>query len=162
MNILIPHKWLLEHLETDATPEQLQKVLSLAGPSVERINQTKGDQVYDIEVTTNRVDSMSVRGIAREAGVILSQFGYTAQLKEFQPREIVSNKDELLPLPTITNDPKLSKRISCVILKEHLHLNGWQTGLSKLKSTYTIVLSISPTTLLMSWDILVMHLIMTK
>ena len=83
MNILIPHSWLLEHLDTKATPEEIQKYLSLCGPSVERINQIDGEPVYDIEITTNRVDSMSVRGIAREAAAILPQFGIKAKLKKF-------------------------------------------------------------------------------
>ena len=58
MNILIPHSWLLEHLDTKAKPTEIQKYLSLCGPSVERINIVNGEPVYDIEVTTNRVDCM--------------------------------------------------------------------------------------------------------
>lgn len=118
MNILIPHKWLLEHLETDVTPEELQKTVSLSGPSIERIYDREGDKVYDIEVTTNRVDSMSIRGIAREAAVILNQFGHKAKLKELTSKEIKINTNKTLPLPKIVNDPKVSKRISCVILRD--------------------------------------------
>jgi phenylalanyl-tRNA synthetase beta chain len=117
MNILIPHKWLLEHLETDVTPEELQKTVSLSGPSIERIYDREGDKVYDIEVTTNRVDSMSIRGIARESAVILNQFGHKAKLKDLTSTEIKVD-GEILPLPKIVNDPKVSKRISCVILRD--------------------------------------------
>jgi phenylalanyl-tRNA synthetase beta chain len=121
MNILIPHKWLLEHLDTKATEAEIQKYVSLCGPSIERIYQTEGESVYDIEVTTNRVDSMSVRGIARETAVILEQFGVKAKLK---PSEIVRNVEidvsptEMLPLPKVNNDPKLSKRLTCVVLSD--------------------------------------------
>jgi phenylalanyl-tRNA synthetase beta chain len=118
MNILIPHKWLLEHLDTDVTPKELQKTVSLSGPSIERIYDREGDSIYDIEVTTNRVDNMSIRGIAREAAVILNQSGHKAQLKDLNSTEIKINTDETLPLPKIVNDPKVSKRISCVILKD--------------------------------------------
>ncbi len=117
MNILIPHSWLAEHLETDATPEELQANLSLCGPSVERIYDRQGEPVYDIEVTTNRVDSMCVRGVAREAGVILKQFGKQAKFLE---RADLSQKPqptgETLPLPKIVNDPKLCKRVLCAVL----------------------------------------------
>lgn len=119
MNILIPHKWLLEHLDTKATEAEIQKYVSLCGPSFERIYQTEGESVYDIEVTTNRVDSMSVRGIARETAVILEQFDVKAKLK---PSSIIKNvkidvsPKEMLPLPKINNDPKLSKRLICVVL----------------------------------------------
>lgn len=121
MNILIPHSWLLEHLETEAKPEKIQSELSLAGPSVERIFQdpkTK-EAIYDIEITTNRVDAMSVRGVAREAAVILSQVGIPAKLKKFSyltAEEIKPDKSILLALPKIKNDPKLSRRLMCVVL----------------------------------------------
>ncbi len=118
MNILIPHSWLLEHLETKAKPEEIQKYLSLAGPSVERIYEREGESVYDIEVTTNRVDAMSVRGIAREAAVILEQFGIPAKLKPLQlpTKESIVPEVEAKPLPKVFNDPKLNKRTVCVVL----------------------------------------------
>lgn len=115
MNILIPHTWLLDHLDTDATPQEIQKYLSLAGPSVERIYDKAGESVYDIEVTTNRVDAMSVRGIAREAAVILRQFGKKGVLKPLEQKSITA-PTKPLPLPKIINDPNLSKRVICVVL----------------------------------------------
>ena len=118
MNILIPHKWLLEHLNTKATPKKIQECLSLCGPSVERIYDINGDKVYDIEITTNRVDSMSVRGVAREAAVILKQFGIDAKLKNLNLPSVSKPKDsEVLPLPKVVNNPKICKRITAVILK---------------------------------------------
>jgi len=121
MNILIPHQWLLEHLDTKATPTEIQKYLSLCGPSVERIYEREGESVYDIEVTTNRVDSMSVRGIAREAAVILNQFGIKAKLKPFAPSPIkfsAKTAPKKLKLPNIVNNPELCHRIVCVALAD--------------------------------------------
>ncbi len=80
MNILIPDSWLRDYLKTKATPKQIKDCLSLCGPSVERIYTVNGETVYDIEITTNRVDAYSVRGIAREAAVILPQFGIDAKM----------------------------------------------------------------------------------
>jgi phenylalanyl-tRNA synthetase beta chain len=117
MNILIPHQWLLEHLETNAKPEKIQEYVSLCGPSVESINDVLGDKVYDIEITTNRVDAMSVRGIAREVAVILKQFNIDAKLKPLKLSQNIKPEVEKLPMPKISNDPKLSKRIICVILQ---------------------------------------------
>lgn len=76
MNILIPDNWIREYLKTKATPLQIKEYLSLCGPSVERIT----NDVYEIEVTSNRPDSMSVFGIAREAAAILPRFGISAKL----------------------------------------------------------------------------------
>ena len=119
MNILIPHTWLLEHLETKASPKEIQKYLSLSGPSVERIYQIEGEDVYDIEITTNRADSMNIHGVAREAAVILNQAGIKAKLK---PLKITLNKSlqvkEKLPAPKVFNNPKINKRIVFIILKD--------------------------------------------
>lgn len=96
MNIKITHKWLLEYLDTDATPLEIQKFLSLCGPSVERIEEVGEETVYDIEITTNRIDTASVQGIAYEAAAILPQFGKKAVLKK---------KNLLLPEPPSTVVP---------------------------------------------------------
>ncbi|MBI5621160.1 phenylalanine--tRNA ligase subunit beta [Candidatus Gottesmanbacteria bacterium] len=80
MNILIPDHWLREYLETKATPQQIKEYLSLCGPSVERMHEEDGEVIYDIEVTGNRPDSMSIVGVAREAAAILPRFGIAAKL----------------------------------------------------------------------------------
>ncbi|HLD24365.1 MAG TPA: hypothetical protein VJB96_00390, partial [Patescibacteria group bacterium] len=80
MNILIPDSWLREYLKTNAKPADIQRCLSLCGPSIERTETVGNDIIYDIEVTTNRVDSFSVYGIAREAAAILPEFGFSAKL----------------------------------------------------------------------------------
>lgn len=121
MNILIPHEWLLEHLETKATPVEIQKYLSLCGPSVERIYEREGEPVYDIEVTTNRVDSMSVRGIAREAAVILNQFGIATKFKPFRSQPITFNARTAarkLKAPTVVHHDQLCPRIVWVALAD--------------------------------------------
>lgn len=79
MNILISHSWLLDFLKTAVTPDKLASAVSLCGPSFERSHRAGRDTVYDIEVTTNRPDTASVVGIAREAGTILPQFGIKAR-----------------------------------------------------------------------------------
>lgn len=80
MNILIPDRWLRHYLNTKATPEQIKEYLSLCGPSVERIYGEGDETVYDMEITGNRPDAMSVMGVAREAATILPRFGVEAKL----------------------------------------------------------------------------------
>lgn len=109
MNILIPEKWLLEQLETEADTKTIQEKLSLCGPSVERVDSIQGDNVFDIEVTTNRVDTASVRGVAREAAAILPEFDIPAQLKDLDLNVKTSSNN---PLDIeIDNNPQLCQRI---------------------------------------------------
>jgi len=123
MNILIPDSWLREYLETDATPRDIQRCLSLCGPSVERIYENKlttknKDWIYDIEITTNRVDCMSVIGIAREAAAILPLFGIAAHLK-FDPYSVKSSLETSSSIPYIKAkvDTKLCSRFSAVLIR---------------------------------------------
>lgn len=122
MNILIPHSWLLEHLATEVEPTELQKIVSLCGPSIERIYDREGESVYDIEVTTNRVDSMSVRGVAREAAVILQEFGKKAQLRPSKLASIMALKPDRvadeLPLPKVTLKTPACHRALAIILRD--------------------------------------------
>lgn len=113
MNILIPHSWLSEFLDTNAKPAKIAECLSLCGPSVEKLEKAGDDWVYDVEVTTNRVDMMSVYGIAREAAVILPQFGYKAKLKKLRFPSPETGKGLDIK---IVNNTALCKRILAIKL----------------------------------------------
>ena len=121
MNIQIPDKWLREYLKTKATPEQIKEYLSLCGPSVERIIKVGKDVVYDIEVTTNRPDSMSVIGIAREAAAILPRFNFAAEfindpyklkIKKISPPAGITRQKQL----QIKTNAKLNPRWTSIVL----------------------------------------------
>lgn len=117
MNILIPHEWLLEHLDSDISTHEFKERLSLCGPSVERIEEIEGEPVYDIETTTNRVDATSVRGIAREAAAILPEFDIKAKLKPLKLDELEARVATLPELDLkVENDPELCSRITCVLI----------------------------------------------
>ena len=117
MQILIPDLWLREFIETNATPKQIQECLSLCGPSVERLHKKGDDYVYDIEVTTNRVDIMSVVGIARECLAILPRFGYKTKFK-IQNSSFEIKTSKTVNYLTVKIDPKLCPRFSAVLIKD--------------------------------------------
>jgi len=126
MNILISDKWLREHLDTDAKKKDIQKYVSLSGPSVEHIYEYQlsngnKDYLYDIEVTTNRVDSMSIRGIAREAATILNRAGFRAKMKNFPIKKIEKHPNLKLELPEIIYETDTVKRVLAVVLTNIQH-----------------------------------------
>lgn len=114
MNILVPHQWLRDHLDTNAKPTDIQRCLSLCGPSVERIYEK---DIYDIEITTNRVDSFCVRGIAREAAAILPEFGFAARLLPVVATTIPKPNKKTLQLPKYSDPHHLNRRTLAVILE---------------------------------------------
>ena len=80
MDIKIPHSLLTQFLETKASPETIAHDLSLCGPTVDQLHHRKSDDLYDLEIITNRIDSASAFGVAREAAAILPEFGHKAKL----------------------------------------------------------------------------------
>ena len=122
MNIKITYNWLLEYLDTDADPYELQKCLSLCGPSVERVDKVGDDYVLDIEITSNRVDMASVFGIAQEAQAILPQFGKKAKLKQspltdfrFKNLDLKNNTHKL---NVQIKNPRLCSRFTALVLSD--------------------------------------------
>lgn len=116
MNILIPDIWLRDYLTTKATPSQLKEYLSLCGPSIERIYGTGKDTVYDIEITGNRPDAMSVIGVAREAATILPRFGIEATLVGDPYGEKIPKPKGTTELAVhIETDPMLNSRWMSVV-----------------------------------------------
>jgi phenylalanyl-tRNA synthetase beta chain len=118
MNIKIVDSWLREYLITKASPRDIARGLSLTSVSVDRIEKAGGDFIYDIEVTTNRPDLMSVIAISREAGAVLPQQGIEAKFKEPKSPQ-VPTADISFPIEII-NDPKLVNRILTAVLEVEL------------------------------------------
>lgn len=59
--------WLRQHLVGDCAADRLAARLTAAGFNVELREPCGDDEVWDVEVTTNRPDAMNHRGLAREA-----------------------------------------------------------------------------------------------
>ncbi len=114
MNIKILDSWLKDFVETKATPEKIGELLSLSSVSVERIEKYDDDFTYDIEVTTNRPDLMSVVGLARETAAVLKQNGIAA---EFTPPKTSKPQAPNINLINVKNDPKLVNRICAVVME---------------------------------------------
>ena len=115
MNILISDSWLREYVDTKATRSQIADALSLHSASVESITKQGNDYVYDIEITTNRIDMVSVVGMAREVAAALKQEGVPATFKPLQVKKIKSASQKIGV--DIKNDPRLCSRVLAATLK---------------------------------------------
>lgn len=73
--------WLREFVNVAAGDRQLAEDLTSAGIAVESIAEEQGATIYEMDLTTNRVDAMNHYGVAREASAI-----YGTELKKFEPK----------------------------------------------------------------------------
>lgn len=122
MDIIISDNWLREYLDTSAKPGDIAKYVSLCGPSIERIENKNDDYLYHVEITTNRIDCVSVYGFAREVAAILPRFNIKAKLKPLSPQKniIAINK---LPFKVISNKKLVKRTIGVVIT----NIKNWKT-----------------------------------
>lgn len=65
--------WLKKYISFNLSPEELSHKLTMAGLEVEKMFSIKGDTVFELEITPNRPDCLSVIGIAREISAILNK-----------------------------------------------------------------------------------------
>jgi len=116
MNILIPHNWLSEYFKTNLKPKEIAGRLSLCGVSVEKVEKIvstgKAEYVYDIEVTSNRPDLLSVIGVAREAGAIFGKECSLPQLSE------IAQSDDIFPLRVEIENSDLCPRYLGIVLQD--------------------------------------------
>lgn len=107
----IPFSWLKDYVNVGTmSPEEVAQRLTIAGLEVVLIEKIKGDSVFDIEVTPNRPDCLSILGIAREVSATLRK-----KLKE--PR-IKSIKGRSKDKPSIEiKDKKLCPRYTGRIIR---------------------------------------------
>ena len=86
--------WLREFVNVAADDRQLAEDLTSAGIAVESVQEENGATIYEMDLTTNRVDAMNHYGVAREASAI-----YDVELKPIAPK-----------LPGGTADPSTPAR----------------------------------------------------
>ncbi|RLC32626.1 phenylalanine--tRNA ligase subunit beta [Candidatus Woesebacteria bacterium] len=116
MDIIISNNWLKDYLKTTASPKKIAQCLSLSGPSVEKVEKKSNDYLYHIEITTNRVDTANVYGVAREAAAILPRFNLQAKLLPLRTKSKQSFSRKVNYL-NVKVDSKLCPRFTAILIK---------------------------------------------
>jgi phenylalanyl-tRNA synthetase beta chain len=69
----VTYNWLKDFVEIKISPQALAEKLTMAGLEVTSLEKEAGDFIFEIEVTSNRPDWLSVVGIAREVAAITNK-----------------------------------------------------------------------------------------
>lgn len=67
----VPFSWLKEFSDFTASPEEVADRLTMIGLEVEGTESSEGDIIFEVNVTPNRPDCLSVLGIARELSAMM-------------------------------------------------------------------------------------------
>ncbi len=68
----IPYTWLKDFIEFSPPPEEIAQMLTMTGLEVEGTETLGNDTIFEVNVTPNRPDCLSILGIARELAAVLS------------------------------------------------------------------------------------------
>lgn len=66
----LPLNWLKTYIQPGLPADVLADKLTMSGSKVESVETVSGEPVIDIEVTTNRPDTLSILGLAREVSAL--------------------------------------------------------------------------------------------
>ncbi len=103
----VPIEWLKEFVTIRLAPEALADRLTMAGLEVKALEGAGQDAIFEIEVTPNRADCLSIVGIAREVAAITGQKLHLS--KASAPR--ISQSRRAVKSATATIQPQISIRI---------------------------------------------------
>ena len=127
----VTYNWLKDFVDIKLSPQALAEKLTMAGLEVKSVEEKAGDFVFEIEITSNRPDWLSVVGVAREVAAItnskLKRQNLKPQLKIQNSKKafeikIEDKKDCPLYTAKIIRDVKVAPSPKWV--KERLELVG--------------------------------------
>ena len=78
----LTYNWLKDFVDITLKPQELADKLTMAGLEVVSLEEFEGDYVFEIEITSNRPDWLSVIGIAREVAAITKAKSKILNLKK--------------------------------------------------------------------------------
>lgn len=107
--MLVPLSWLKEYIEIKLPPALLAERLTEVGLGVENIEEEGNDLIFDLEVTPNRPDWLSVVGVAREIAAIEERKVELPKVHEIKPAV------KTLPF-TIKTDYSINPRFTGIII----------------------------------------------
>lgn len=109
--MLAPLSWLKEYVDIKLAPPKLGEKLTEVGLGCEKIEKTKDDVIFDLEITPNRPDCLSIIGIAREIAAIEGNYIKLPKLMDLKSVK----PEKTLPLKITTNS-EINPRFTGMII----------------------------------------------
>ena len=110
--MVAPLSWLKEYVDVSLSPEKLGDKLTEVGLGTENITKVDSDIVFELEITPNRPDLLSIIGVAREIAAIEGRRIKYPELKtDLKPKK----SPETLPLKIHPNY-KIVPRLTGIII----------------------------------------------
>ncbi len=109
----VTYNWLKDFVDIKLSPQALADKLTMAGIEVSSIEEKYGDYVFEIEITSNRPDWLSVIGLAREVAAITG-----AKMKKVQGTRCKEQGNFSDSLAIRIEDPKVCSLYTAKIIRK--------------------------------------------
>lgn len=111
--MLAPLSWLKDYVDITLEPAKLAERLTEVGLGVEKITKKDNDVIFELEITPNRPDLLSIIGIAREIAAIENKkIKYPRLRQDFGGQ---AKHTKILPLE-IKTDHEINPRFTAIIM----------------------------------------------
>jgi len=108
----VTYNWLKDFVDIKIAPRALADKLTMAGLEVVSLEEKEGDWIFEIEITSNRPDWLSVMGIAREVAALTNIKLQTPNSKLLtKPQNVKSNINFKIEIENKTDCPLYTARI---------------------------------------------------
>lgn len=114
----ISYQWLQEFVDIDILGLEIEDVghaLTMVGLAVDIIEEFEGDHIFDVDVTTNRVDCLNHLGVARE---LAAQFRLKLKKPDFSPLPYDETRAQEFPIEVSIDDPELCPRYAARVMSD--------------------------------------------
>ncbi len=88
----VTYNWLKDFVNIEISPRALAEKLTMAGLEVVSLEEAQGDFVFEIEITSNRPDWLSILGVAREIAAMTGK-----KMKLGSRLEVLGSRQNLKP-----------------------------------------------------------------
>ena len=113
--MLAPLSWLKEYVDIALSPKELGERLTEVGLGTEKITKIDGDVIFELEITPNRPDLLSIIGIAREIAAIEGKKIKLPGVIGRHLEGVIGKPKKILPLE-IKTDFKINPRFTGIII----------------------------------------------
>ena len=97
----VTYSWLKDFVNIKLAPRELAQRLTMAGLEVVSLEELNGDFIFEIEITSNRPDWLSILGVAREISSLTS-----SKLKTAKPQGLKIRAKAIKPVEISVVDKK--------------------------------------------------------
>ncbi len=111
----VTYNWLKDFIPIKLSPQSLAERLTMAGLEVVGLHEESGDYVFEIEITSNRPDWLSVIGIAREVAAIT---GVKLMTPKGKQRTATKNLKSSSPLSIAVHDVRDCPLYTAKLIRE--------------------------------------------